>query len=79
MRKGECVMKTVYRSKRYSFIIPSKTKENKYVRGETKTDIGFKIYEWSKKGYECVYPARRVVNTESIHRIGEVVETEGFY
>ncbi|WP_257205903.1 hypothetical protein [Bacillus wiedmannii] len=72
-------MKTVYRSKRYSFIIPSKTKENKYVRGETKTDIGFKIYEWSKKGYECVYPARRVVNTESIHRIGEVVETEGFY
>ncbi|PGZ95792.1 hypothetical protein COE63_27485 [Bacillus wiedmannii] len=79
MRKGECVMKTVYRSKRYSFIIPSKTKENKYVRGETKTDIGFKIYEWSKKGYECVYPARRVVNTESIHRTGEIDETDCFY
>ncbi|MEM5662283.1 hypothetical protein AAHB62_26360 [Bacillus cereus] len=42
-------MKTVYRSKRYSFIIPSKTKENKYIRGNTKTEIGMKIYDWSKK------------------------------
>ncbi|PGY16304.1 hypothetical protein [Bacillus cereus] len=76
MRKRSDVMKTVYRSKRYNFLIPNKKKENKYVRGDTKTEIGYKIYEWSKKGYECVYPARRVVNTESVHRTGEIDETE---
>ncbi|MGE6367201.1 hypothetical protein ACQKD9_26560 [Bacillus paramycoides] len=79
MRKRSDVMKTVYRSKRYNFLIPNKKKENKYVRGDTKTEIGYKIYEWSKKGYECVYPARRVVNTESVHRTGEIDETDYFY
>ncbi len=72
-------MKTVYRSKRYSFIIPNKKKENKYVRGNTETEIGNLIYKWAKEGYECVYPARRVVNTESVLRTGEIDETDCFY
>jgi hypothetical protein len=72
-------METVYRSKRYSFLIPSKKNENKYLRDTNKTEIGKRIYKMAKDGYECVYPVRKVVNTERIHLTGEIDETDCFY
>ncbi|MCU5414676.1 hypothetical protein OCE50_27820 [Bacillus wiedmannii] len=72
-------METVYRSKRYSFLIPSKKNENKYLRDTDKTEIGKRIYKMAKDGYECVYPVRKVVNTERIHTTGEIDETDCFY
>lgn len=72
-------METVYRPKRYKFLIPSKKKINKYLCDPDKTAIGIRIYQMAKDGYECVYPVRRVVNTDSAYRTGEIDETDCFY
>ncbi|AHA75451.1 MULTISPECIES: hypothetical protein [Bacillus] len=72
-------MKSIYRSKRYTFSISHTKKLNKYLCDKNKTNIGKRIYTLAKEGYECIYPVRKVIITEQFYKLGDIHQLDYFY
>lgn len=72
-------MKTVYRSKKFSFLIPSHKRPMNYMCNGEKMVLIQRVQEKEKQGYECVYPIRRVVNIDNLDEFGMPDETDCFY
>ncbi|MGN4448200.1 hypothetical protein ACTFOB_25445 [Bacillus cereus group sp. MYBK79-1] len=72
-------MKTVYRSKKYSFLIPAHGRPKHYMCAGDKKELAKRVIVKEKEGYECKYPIRRVVNSDNLDEFGKPDENDCFY